>query len=130
MLVKGLKLLPFLALAVLASGLSFAQVQPPGLIGATDLKSIVLSPAPLGPPAQFEPAPATIAESEAAPAVAATQAPASAPAKTANIRSRQKAAVAARKSKAKALDSFARDAQRQTWPCTGGGICAWTNPPR
>jgi hypothetical protein len=118
--VKGLKLLPFIALAMFASVGAFAE-EPRGMLGASDLKSIVLSPKPLGPPAHFEQA----AKPMAAPAVATTQ-PA-APRKNTRTQPRQKAAVAARKPKAP-LDSYARDARRQSWPCTGGGICAWTQP--
>ena len=122
---KGLGLLCFIALAAFASTPASAAEQPRSLLGEPDLKTIVLSPAPLGPPAQFEP-PAATAKAEGAPAIARTETPA--PARVTNIKPRQKAAVAARKPRAAPLDSYARDAQRQTWPCTGGGICAWTRP--
>src|SRR5688572_9610492 len=118
--VKGLKLLPFIALATIASASSFAEEQPRSMLGASDLKGIVLSPKPLGPPAQFE----QVAKPVAAPAVATTQ-PA-APSRITRTPPRQKAAVAARKPKAAPRDSYARDVQRQTWPCAGGGTCAWT----
>ena len=50
-----------------------------------------------------------------------------APRKMTSSKPRQKSAVAARKPKANPLNSYARDARRQTWPCAGGGICAWTH---
>jgi hypothetical protein len=128
--VKELRLLAFMALAATPA---FAQEQPRGLIGATDLKSIVLSPAPLGPPARFEP-PAAVAQAPTVQSVAETEmkverkAPQKPQKKTASTRSRQKATVAAKKPRTNPLNSFARDVQRQTWPCIGGGICGWTQP--
>lgn len=129
--VKELRLLAFVALAAIAGTEALAQEQQQwrGMLGATDLKSIVLSPKPIGPPAQFEP-PADVARTEAAQPVAKTdaKAEATAPRKVASTRSRQKAAAAARKPKASPLNSYARDVQRQTWPCIGGGICGWSQP--
>jgi hypothetical protein len=127
--VKELRLLAFVALAAIAGTGAFAQEQPRGLLGATDLKSIVLSPAPLGPPARFEP-PAAVARTETVQRVATSEAKTetTAPRKGASTRARSKTAIAARKAKRSPLNSFARDVQRQTWPCTGGGICGWTQP--
>lgn len=140
--VKGLLQLSFVA-ALLASGTAPAQTAERSMLGDFDLKSAVLSPAPLGPPSQFVPPAAadkpvlaarpdakrTIvakpdAKPDARPSVAASQAPR----KTASSRPRQKSTVAARKPKASPLESYARDVRRQTWPCTGGGICAWSKP--
>ena len=139
--VKGLLNLSFLAASMVASATAFAQDQPRSMLGDFDLKSVILSPAPLGPPSQFEP-PAIAATPETTSAAAAEPdtKPASAkpdpkpvvakseaaPRKVTSSKSRQKSAVAARKPKASPLDSYARDARRQTWPCNGGGICAWT----
>ena len=127
--VKKLRLLVFVALAGIAGGQALAQQQQPGMLGATDLKSIVLSPAPLGPPAQFEPA-APAAKAEAVQTVAKsdmrTETTAARP--VVSTRFRPKAAAASRKPRPSPLNSYARDVQRQTWPCTGGGICAWTQP--
>jgi outer membrane biosynthesis protein TonB len=145
---KGLLRLSFLAVSMVASASSFAQEQPRSMLGNFDLKSVVLSPVPLGPPSQFEPS-AVAAEPETKPETTPTAAaepdkePAvapkpdrkpivakseAAPRKVTSSKPRQKSAVAARKPKANPLDSYARDAGRQTWPCTGGGICAWTQP--
>ena len=114
------------------SAASFAQEQPRRMLGGSfDLKAAVLDPTPLGPPSQFEPPPATTPvvteKPEAKPTVAASQT--SAPRKTVSRKPRQKSAVAARKPPRKSpLDSYATDNRRQTWPCSGGGICAWSKP--
>ena len=124
MSVKGLQLLTFVV-AVLATAAS-AQEQPRSMLGGSfDLKGAILSPTPLGPASRFEP-PANAARAEAAPAVAKSEAVA--PRKMVDTKPRQKTAVAARKPKSNPLDSYARDVRRQAWPCTGGGICAWTQP--
>jgi hypothetical protein len=140
--VKGLLKLSFLAASMVASATALAQDQPRSMLGGFDLKSVILSPAPLGPPSQFEPPtiaatpettsavaaepdtkPDVAAKPDKKPIVAKSEA---APRKVTSSKPRQKSAVAARKPKASPLDSYARDAGRQTWPCTGGGICAWT----
>jgi hypothetical protein len=146
--VKGLLKLVFLAASMVVGASSLAQEHPRSMLGNFDLKSVALSPAPLGPPSRFEPSavaakpeanpgttPAAAAEPDNKPAVAVkadqkrTVAKSeTAPRKLASSKPRQKSAVAGRKPKANPLDSYARDAHRQTWPCTGGGICAWTNP--
>ena len=113
MSVKGLLLLPFVALSMVASASSFAEEQPRSMLGSFDLKSVVLSPVPLGPPSQFI----------APPAVATAKAVA--PPKLVSSKPRQKTAVAARRPKSNPLDSYARESRRQTWPCVGEGICAW-----
>jgi hypothetical protein len=133
--VKRLQLLAFVGAAVFASA-SSATEQPRSMIDSSfDLKRAILSPEPLGPPSHFEPpqavatpptAPPAVATAPAAPAAAAPQA--TTPRKTVSSKPRQKAAAAARKPRASPLDSYARDSRRQTWPCTGGGICAWTQP--
>lgn len=125
--VKELRLLTFVSLVAVAGTAAFAQDRPRGLLGATDLKSVVLSPSPLGPAAQFEP-PADGTWPALATAKAEAKAEPVAPRKIASIRARSKTAVAARKSKVNPLNSYARDVRPQTWPCTSGGICAWTQP--
>jgi hypothetical protein len=117
---KELQLLAFVSFMALASADSFAQEQSRSLVGTTDLRNIVLSPAPLGPPAQFA-APATTMPAQSKPALGQTEA--AVPVKVVSTRSRQKATVAARKPKANPLNAYARDVRPQIWPCTGGGIC-------
>lgn len=120
--VKGLQLLPFVAAVMFASAAP-AQEQPHSMLDSSfDLKRAILSPAPFGPPSQFEPRHA-VAKPEAVASEAI------APRKTVSSKPRQKAAVAAaRKPISNPFDSYARDARGQAWPCTGGGICAWTQP--
>ena len=155
--VKALLKLLFLAAAILVSASSFAQDHPRSMLGDFDLKSVILSPAPLGPPSQFEPSTSAAAKAETQPPVAAETQPATAaasdtkpavaakrqrrpvlaksevasPRKMASSKPRQKSTVAAPKPKANPLSAYARDVRRQTWPCTGtagGGICAWSQP--
>jgi hypothetical protein len=130
---KQLLELSFLTAAMVISAASFAQEQPRKMLGGSfDLKAAVLDPAPLGPPSQFVPPPA--AASAASPAVTAEPAKptvaaseTSAPRRTVSSKPRQKSAVAARKPpRPNPLNSYATDTRRQTWPCSGGGICAWS----
>ena len=149
--VKGLLRLSFLAASMVVSASAFAQDQPRSMLGDFDVKSVILSPVPLGPPSQFEPRAvaakpdtkpeirpettstvaaepdkrAVAAKPNRKPTVAKSEA---VPRKLVSSKPRQKSAVAARKPKANPLDSYARDVRRQAWPCTGGGICAWTQP--
>ena len=126
--VKELRLLAFLAVAVTVTTSALAQEPARGMLGATDLRSIVLSPAPLGPPAQFEPQPPAVSRIEAATGQTLATTEPAAPPRLASSKFRPKAAAVVRRPKPSALNSYARDVQRQTWPCTGGGICAWTQP--
>ena len=129
---KRLLKLSFLIVAMGAGTASFAQEQPQKMLGGSlDLKAAVLNPAPLGPPSHFEqPAdasatsPHVAAKPEVGPTPAASET--KAPRKTASRKPRQKSAVAARRPRSSPLDSYATDTRRQTWPCSGGGICAWS----
>lgn len=137
---KGLLKSSFLIAGALVGAISFAHAQTRSMLDGTfNLKAAILSPAPLGPPSQFEPR-AAIPEPEpaltAAPASKAAEATleraapheiaARKPHKIASSRPRQKSAVATRKPRSNPLESYATDTRRQTWPCTGGGgICAW-----
>jgi hypothetical protein len=102
-----------------------------GYLGNADQRAALLSPVPLGPPASLEQVPTGV------PAVAKDDSatPQAQPA------AKPKRAVAQpRRPRTNPLDSFARDTRprtksqapkrqptkQQTWPCTGGGICAWT----
>lgn len=128
---KRLLKLSFFTAAMVVSAASFAQEQPRKMLGGSvDLKAAVLDPAPFGPPSQFEPpvaapaAGAAVTTEHAKPAIAASET--RAPRRTVSSKPRQKSAVAARKPKRSLLDSYATDTRRQTWPCSGGGICAWS----
>ena len=142
--VKGLLKLSFFVATMVASATSFAQDGKPSMLGGSfDLKSVILSPAPLGPPSHFEPAavatqpaaPVAETRAEAKPAAKAShkreaKAPQKpTPRKVVSSKPRQKSAVAERKPRSNPLNSYATDSRRQTWPCKGGsgsGICAWT----
>jgi hypothetical protein len=135
--VKGLLKLSFFVAAMVVSANSHAQDRKPGMLGGSfDLKSAILSPTPLGPPSQFEPAAAAsrpaapVAETraEAKPEAKAKASHKPTPRKVVSSKPRQKPAVAARKPRSNPLNSYATDTRRQTWPCKGGsgGICAWT----
>jgi hypothetical protein len=97
-----------------------------------DLSRAVLSPKPLGPPAEFAPVPVE-ARSDRAPAQA-------------RLTPKAERQIVVRTTKAKAtraepprtparaklakrhgnpLDAQARDTRIQTWPCKSGGICDW-----
>lgn len=74
--VKGLQLLTFITACILAGTAtwvtaSWAGERPQSMLGAFDLKSVILSPEPLGPPAHFEP---SANKAEPAPAAAQSEA--------------------------------------------------------
>jgi hypothetical protein len=136
--VKGLQLLRFVAFAAFSTA-AFAEEQPRSMLGDFDLRSIILSPTPLGPPSRFEPPPTRlappptaekrpgkkpVAEKPAAPNVAAPK-PAASQRQATSKRPRQRPAAAARTPRRNPSESYARDPRRQTWPCAGDGICAW-----
>jgi hypothetical protein len=125
----------------LAGTPSFAEQYRPEEFLTLDLSKAVLSPKPLGPPAQFEPVPVqakTDFESKAVQAepvhvdplprhgqavrrsaakVKIVQAPAEkprAPARTKMVRRHSNP-----------LDAQASDTRIQVWPCRSGGICNW-----
>jgi len=108
------------------------QYRPDEFLGL-DLSKAVLSPKPLGPPAEFAPVPieAKADRSSDAPARAATATePRIAASKThvAHVRAeRPRGAARAKLAKrhGNSLDAQARDTRIQTWPCKSGGICSW-----
>ena len=101
-----------------------------------DLSTAVLSPKPLGPPAQFAPVPIEAASGDAgqqaraeAKAVA-DKVVARAHVRTASVTApMEKPPGAARVNLAKRhgnpLDAQAFDTRVQVWPCKTGGICNW-----
>jgi hypothetical protein len=145
---KRLLKLSFFTVAMLTSAAAFAQEQPRGMIdGSFDLKRAILSPTPIGPPSHFEPTaaekpaaePVTAAKPETRAVAAKPEAKPKAPSKAVASQARaqhkvatskpgQKSAVAARKPRSNPLNAYAIDTRRQTWPCRGDGICAWTQP--
>jgi hypothetical protein len=122
-------------------GVAFADEYRPSEFFGLDLSKAVLSPKPLGPPAQFEPVPVEAnsgrgndAQASVKPKVEQTKvepqkavrttrvtAPAARPRKVAHVPARAKLA----RRHTNPLDAEARDIRIQTWPCRSGGICNW-----
>jgi hypothetical protein len=125
----------------LAGTACFAEQYRPDEFLTLDLSKAVLSPKPLGPPAQFEPVPVqakTDIESKAVKAervhvdplprhvqavrrsaakVKIVQAPAERP----RVPARSKVV----RRHGNPLDAQASDTRIQVWPCRSGGICNW-----
>jgi hypothetical protein len=115
------------------SGLSAADEYRPDQFLSLDLPKALLSPKPLGPPAQFVPGPiepgadpGQVAqagvEPKPAPAVAVPRT------RTAHLRAEKpRAAVRTRLARrhSNPLDAQAFDTRIQVWPCRSGGICNW-----
>ncbi|WFU30955.1 hypothetical protein QA635_30910 [Bradyrhizobium brasilense] len=122
-------------------GVALADEYRPSEFFSLDLSRAVLSPKPLGPPAQFEPVPVEaktdhgpdqhanvepqVKEPKVAPkkAVRTTRVTAPHEKKRAEARVPARAKLARRHSNP--LDAEARDTRIQTWPCRTGGICNW-----
>jgi hypothetical protein len=115
------------------SGLAAADEYRPDQFLSLDLSQAVLSPKPLGPPAQFVPGPI---ESGADPAEVAqageepkpTPAVATPRTRVAHLRAEKpRTAVRTRLARrhTNPLDAQAFDTRIQVWPCRSGGICNW-----
>jgi hypothetical protein len=111
--------------------LSAAEYRPDEFLGL-DLSKAVLSPKPLGPPAQFAPVPI---EADSGSPVAQVRAEAK-PAATSRIVRKDRVAERAEKPRGAArtklarrhsnpMDAQASDRRIQVWPCNTGGICNW-----
>jgi hypothetical protein len=122
------------AMLLASSGFSVADEYRPHEFLGLDLSRAVLSPKPLGPPAQFAPVPI---EAKADWRGEGTQARAERKAepktvihKTRIVHARmEKPGGAARTKLARRhsnpLDAQAFDTRIQVWPCRSGGICNW-----
>ena len=111
------------------AGLSSADEYHPGEFLGLDLSKAVLSPKPLGPPAQFAPVPI---EADSGIPVAQTRAEAKPVARS--VVRKNKVAERAEKPRGAArtklarrhsnpMDAQASDTRIQVWPCKTGGIC-------
>jgi hypothetical protein len=98
-----------------------------------DLSKALLSPTPLGPPAQFVPGPIEPG-ADPGPVAQAGVEPKPAPAvavprtRVAHLRAaKPRAAVRTRLARkhSNPLDAQAFDTRIQVWPCRSGGICNW-----
>jgi hypothetical protein len=116
-----------LAWAGLASA---AEYRPSEFLGL-DLSKAVLSPKPLGPPAQFSPVPieansgSPVAQARAEPKpVAGSVARKNRVAERAE-KPRGAARVKLARRHGNPMDAQASDRRIQVWPCNTGGICNW-----
>jgi hypothetical protein len=115
------------------SGVAVADEYRPDQFLSLDLPKALLSPKPLGPPAQFTPGPIEPGADPGQVAQAGVEpkpAPATATPKTrvAHLRAqRPRAAVRTRLAHrhTNPLDAQAFDTRIQVWPCRSGGICNW-----
>ena len=127
-------------------GVAFADDYRPSEFFSLDLSRAVLSPKPLGPPAQFQPVPVEaktdrspdqhanveprVDQPKVEPQKAVRTSRVTEPREAApHERKRAAAHVPARAKLARRhsnpLDAEARDTRIQTWPCRTGGICNW-----
>ena len=141
MVLKKICLAIFCAALAGWSGMSVADEYRPDQFLGLDLSRAVLSPKPLGPPAEFWPVPIQArsdcaredpqarAEPMAEPRVAVHEPRIVIPkTRVAHLRA-EKPRGAARTKLARRhgnpLDAQAFDARIQVWPCKSGGICNW-----
>jgi hypothetical protein len=122
---------------VLLGGVAQAEAYRPGDFLKLDLKDAVLSPRPLGPPAQFEQVPVEAKSDAAASGQGRSDQAQSAPAnaerrhvgaKASRAPSRPRHVAAVKKParvRSNPLDANAADTRVQVWPCRSGGICNW-----
>lgn len=122
----------------LLTGLPAAQAEPAattykaGEFLMLDLQKALLSPKPLGPPAQFEAYPIE-ARSDAKNAidaaadkpVAQKAVPVAKPPRNVATRPQPPARTRVARPRSNPLDANAADTRIQTWPCRSGGICNW-----
>lgn len=121
-------------------GVALADEYRPSEFFSLDLSRAVLSPKPLGPPAQFEPVPVEAKTDHGPDQHAAVEPKVEEPkverqkaVRTTRVTApERKRAVAHGPARAKLarrhsnpLNAEARDVRIQTWPCRTGGICNW-----
>jgi hypothetical protein len=143
MVLKGAFFAAVCTAALVMGGVASADEYRPSEFFSLDLSRAVLSPKPLGPPAQFEPVPVEANSDHAADAPQVAAGPKVEDAQAApqvSVRAAKVMAALAEKKRAAArvparaklarrhsnpLDAQARDIRVQTWPCRSGGICNW-----
>jgi hypothetical protein len=125
----------FFVAALLSGGASMAAEYRPDEFLRLDLSKAVLSPKPLGPPAEFAPI-AVEAKAEAKGDAKSDDAAEGVTAAPKAVPLHRRAATAARVETPKVhrrlahrrgnpLDAQAMDTRIQVWPCRSGGICNW-----
>ena len=135
MVLKNVFIAIFCATLLAWSGMSAAQDYRPDQFLHLDLSSAVLSPKPLGPPAQFAPGPLDVTIDRGGEVTQARAEPKAEPprivmprASIAHARAEKpRAAVRTRLARrhSNPLDAEAFDTRIQVWPCKSGGICNW-----
>jgi hypothetical protein len=135
-----------LGAALLAGNAAMAAEYRPDDFLTLDLSKAVLSPTPLGPPAQFGQVPVE-AKSSAKPGATSDQAAEAAPVpaapspqakkvavdrvsvahpRVAHVRAEKpRGAARTRLAHRNPLNAQAMDTRIQAWPCKSGGICNW-----
>lgn len=122
------------AVSLAAPGAARADQYRPEEFFSLDLRKAVLSPKPLGPPAQFEqvrveaktdfqsrPVRTTAVHADAMPKAAAKLRTVHARAEKPRTPARTRVA----RHRGNPLDAQASDTRIQVWPCRSGGICNW-----
>jgi hypothetical protein len=123
------------------SGLSGADEYRPDQLLGLDLSQAVLSPKPLGPPAEFAPVPVEASADRGGEGAQAGAEPKAGPwitvhepgivdhktrvAHSRAARPRGEAATKLAHRHGNPLDAQAFDTRIQAWPCKSGGICDW-----
>jgi hypothetical protein len=109
---------------------SAAEYSPSDFLGL-DLSKAVLSPKPLGPPAQFAPVPieansgSPVAQARAEPKPVATTVVRKSKVAERTEKPRGAARIKLARRHSNPMDAQASDRRIQVWPCNTGGICNW-----
>jgi hypothetical protein len=113
------------------AGLALADEYRPSEFLGLDLSKAVLSPKPLGPPAQFAPVPieansgSPVAQARAEPKPVATTVVRKSKVAERTEKPRGAARVKLARRHSNPMDAQASDRRIQVWPCNTGGICNW-----
>ena len=113
------------------AGLALADEYRPSEFLGLDLSKAVLSPKPLGPPAQFAPVPieansgSPVAQARAEPKAVATPVVRKSKVAERTEKPRGAARIKLARRHSNPLDAQASDRRIQVWPCNTGGICNW-----
>jgi hypothetical protein len=131
---KNVSIVIFCATLAAWGGVAVADEYRPDQFLSLDLSTAVLSPKPLGPPAEFAPVPVEAKADRGGKVAQARVEPKARPrivlhrTRVAHLGA-EKPRMAARTKLARhhgnPLDAQAFDTRIQVWPCKSGGICSW-----
>jgi hypothetical protein len=113
------------------AGLALADEYRPSEFLGLDLSKAVLSPKPLGPPAQFALVPieansgSPVAQARAEPKPVATTVVRKSKVAERTEKPRGAARIKLARRHSNPMDAQASDRRIQVWPCNTGGICNW-----